>query len=468
MDHPPPDIFPPLEFLQFLFPTLDKTTAKSILDKHHQNVHDTVNQLLNDDADCVSIDGSEASSAGSSGGSVNTRATNRTTIETDKWNDLRQKVDCLKILCTNFSDSELESILQNNHLDVDRAANAIYESSGQPFLNSRPPPPPSSAHSTRLLREQFPDIAGKRIEIALRICRNDANQAANYLLGSDFGARPSSPSVAKSAVDTKPWGRAASACNGSCAEAGFPCLTHASAITAGKSSNANDAAPKFIAPPTSSTPRSSGKDIRADGPVYSSAPRATERRIQQQLNEMNERKRPTPVVSLSNAVSNSNLRSADYYSAKAQEYQEERLSKIRMAAEMYSRGGLTGRSAAFVYAQDSRKYDCERRLYTELSGRARFRENNSRFQDHQSTVDLHGLSKQQALSHTEEELAKWYTRCMNTTSGRKPNFTIITGSGTHSGRDGPRLFTSVRGYLRREGWKFDVQEGRGAFVVSFE
>ena len=68
----------------------------------------------------------------------------------------------------------------------------------------------------------------------------------------------------------------------------------------------------------------------------------------------------------------------------------------------------------------------------------------------------------------EEELSKWFTKCMSIpSSAKKPKFTIITGSGIHSGKDGPRLFTSVKAYLKREGYKFEVQESRGSFIVSF-
>jgi len=80
------------------------------------------------------------------------------------------------------------------------------------------------------------------------------------------------------------------------------------------------------------------------------------------------------------------------------------------------------------------------------------------------SVDLHGLTVQQALTVTQECLTAWWTG-----PATSPTLTIVTGAGKHSAGQNPVILPAVKKLLEREryDYRFDGERvHRGSLTVT--
>ncbi|KAH9821133.1 hypothetical protein DFH28DRAFT_951576 [Melampsora americana] len=161
--------------------------------------------------------------------------------------------------------------------------------------------------------------------------------------------------------------------------------------------------------------------------------------------------------------------------SKAAHYRTLRDHAFRQAGQAYQTGRSvpTRRGGALVYAEEGRKYDLKAKYWELEAGKAKVRERNvlegAGGAGMARRIDLHGLSRIQALAVTRDFLNRWES------STEKPSLSspllIITGAGKHSHKSTPVLLPAITRYLTRENWSWRYQHdhiggSRGAVYVE--
>ncbi|EGG00297.1 uncharacterized protein MELLADRAFT_67928 [Melampsora larici-populina 98AG31] len=132
--------------------------------------------------------------------------------------------------------------------------------------------------------------------------------------------------------------------------------------------------------------------------------------------------------------------------SKASHYRQLRDHAFRQAAQAYqtSRSIQSRRGGALVYAEEGRKYDLKAKYWELEAGKAKVRERTVLDPGPAGmarSVDLHGLSRIQALAVTRDFLNRWES------SHEKPSqnspLLIITGAGKHSYKSTPVLLPAI-------------------------
>lgn len=122
------------------------------------------------------------------------------------------------------------------------------------------------------------------------------------------------------------------------------------------------------------------------------------------------------------------------------------------------------RSLAGIYAENAQQYNAEKHAALD----AHF----TNVVDHQTSshcIDLHGLPLAHAIKATHEKLHNWWTaeqnRIQNSAGRAKPvSLKIISGAGSHSNANIPKIKNGVRKKLVKEKWRFT--EHSSYFVVA--
>ncbi|KAJ2876239.1 hypothetical protein GGH93_000896 [Coemansia aciculifera] len=130
----------------------------------------------------------------------------------------------------------------------------------------------------------------------------------------------------------------------------------------------------------------------------------------------------------------------------------ERNALYTKAAHAYSRRSARGAHSgtALYYSSEGHKCDASARVWRMRAAQAAvaaMRRNDS------NLVDLHGLTRMEALAVVQDELVAWYAR------DRSRPLRIVTGLGSHSVDGRARLHPAVIRVLRDSGWRFSENPG---------
>ena len=114
--------------------------------------------------------------------------------------------------------------------------------------------------------------------------------------------------------------------------------------------------------------------------------------------------------------------------------------------------------AAAHYATLGRDYDAKFRHYSQISVNRLVQEQSTR-----NSLDLHGITVRDALRIVEEGVTNWWTRVEvlrdRGETKAMESFVIITGRGDRH-KTGSKLGPAVSGWLRKNGWGFQEEDGR--------
>ncbi|KAJ2736283.1 hypothetical protein IW152_000843 [Coemansia sp. BCRC 34962] len=130
----------------------------------------------------------------------------------------------------------------------------------------------------------------------------------------------------------------------------------------------------------------------------------------------------------------------------------ERNELYSKAAHAYSRRSAKGAHSgtALYYSSEGHKCDASARVWRMRAAQAAvaaMRRNDS------NLVDLHGLTRMEALAVVQDELVAWHGR------DRSRPLRIVTGLGSHSVDGRARLHPAVIRVLRDAGWRFSENPG---------
>ncbi|KDE06368.1 hypothetical protein MVLG_03276 [Microbotryum lychnidis-dioicae p1A1 Lamole] len=158
-------------------------------------------------------------------------------------------------------------------------------------------------------------------------------------------------------------------------------------------------------------------------------------------------------------------------SALELEYLHKRNLALRSAATHFQKGGIGERGAASYWAEESRKLDAKRKVWTERKAVALVRERA--LKDGMGGgrgLDLHGLTMNEAMAVTRDSLDEWWR--VNHGALSPSPLRIITGVGMHSTNQVAILLPAVIKLLDREGWSWSYDNSfggagaRGAVLVK--
>ncbi|KAJ2459766.1 hypothetical protein GGF42_001261 [Coemansia sp. RSA 2424] len=143
---------------------------------------------------------------------------------------------------------------------------------------------------------------------------------------------------------------------------------------------------------------------------------------------------------------------AAYCRERAAALSAERNELYTKAAHAYSRRAARGAHSgtALYYSSEGHKRDASARIWRMRAAQAAvaaMRRNDS------NLVDLHGLTRIEALAVVQDELAAWRDRAYN-----RP-LRIVTGIGSHSIDGRARLYPAIIRALRDSGWRFSENRG---------
>ncbi|TPX32091.1 hypothetical protein SmJEL517_g04754 [Synchytrium microbalum] len=420
-----------VKFLQDLFPKADSKHLKNVLRRSDGDVEVAVEELLKDSED----DNSDTTS--NSSGSIQSPRDEKVEMMNEKINQLRE------ITQTDLPDHALESILQNCAFSVEVAVSILMDG------GSVSRPPTTSMTPFARLQEQFPNTSAYTIQEALRQYP-DVNAAYFYLTETN---NTSSSNNQQEPMTFTPTRSKLPKCDGTCVAGDSPCLLHSSWVKQKPSSPTISRKPQYV--PSWTDHESTAKDVSAGGSIYRQATRdaPTILPVREFASPVGVRKPPT--------VDDSSLKTSNQYHEQLSEMVSTRNVNYLAAAKYYQQGGPTGQAAAAFYSSQGRDVERERQQLRELYGRAKFRENNAHSDP--NVIDLHGLHKDQAVTHTLEALARWVSRCRQSDGLSRRTFKIITGAGNHSSSRLPVLKNTIQSLLKREGYKYS-QEGNGAVL----
>ncbi|KAJ1991511.1 hypothetical protein GGI25_003494 [Coemansia spiralis] len=149
-----------------------------------------------------------------------------------------------------------------------------------------------------------------------------------------------------------------------------------------------------------------------------------------------------------------------YCRRRADALLEKRNELYTKAAKAYSRKTtLNGHGGtAMYYSMEGHRYDARARVWRMRAAQAAvaaMQHNDA------SIIDLHGLTRAEAVAVVLEETNAWYARKRDTdsTSAHAKPLHIVTGKGNHSTDGKAQLHPSVVRALRNNGWWFEEDNG---------
>ncbi|KAF3936879.1 hypothetical protein ABW19_dt0205860 [Dactylella cylindrospora] len=140
----------------------------------------------------------------------------------------------------------------------------------------------------------------------------------------------------------------------------------------------------------------------------------------------------------------------------AQESADARHEYYNKAAAAYRRSKsdhLMGAVATY-YAEEGKGHGTRFKAYSDMAAEALVDGNSSEY-----TLDLHGVTVQQAIKITTERVTDWWVKTNNTDQNVITPFHIITGIGSHSKNGESRLGPAVSKALVKGNWKIEVKHG---------
>ncbi|RHZ75244.1 hypothetical protein Glove_216g87 [Diversispora epigaea] len=140
----------------------------------------------------------------------------------------------------------------------------------------------------------------------------------------------------------------------------------------------------------------------------------------------------------------------------AQDYKIKRNEAFKNACNAYqkSKGSRNGDGGiAFHYSTEGRRFELEMKKWNLRAARSMVQ----RKCKEKGILDLHGLTVEEALTVTKEQLNKWYKKKSMTkyTNSLK----IITGLGKHSPNGIAKLPPAIKRFLAKENWDFSEHQG---------
>ena len=141
-------------------------------------------------------------------------------------------------------------------------------------------------------------------------------------------------------------------------------------------------------------------------------------------------------------------------------YLEKRNERFTAASQAYKRSKSDAQlsGVAAYYASEGRDYDIKYRHYSAIAA-SRLVQENSR----KNSLDLHGVGVRDALRIVEEGVTDWWSRVEVLRDRGEiravEGFVIITGRGDRH-KSGGKLGPEVSGWLKRNGWGFNDEDGR--------
>ncbi|KAJ2851102.1 hypothetical protein IWW36_001353 [Coemansia brasiliensis] len=154
-----------------------------------------------------------------------------------------------------------------------------------------------------------------------------------------------------------------------------------------------------------------------------------------------------------------NPRDADYCRKRANAYISKRNELYAKATHAYARRNNLHHSGAtaLYYSTEGHKYDAQARIWRMRAAQASVAEMKRR---DANIVDLHGLTRSEAIAVTRDALAAWHkdARPAKASSGIRP-LHIVTGLGNHSIGGRACIHPSILRLLREGGWKFEQGDG---------
>ncbi|KAJ3216846.1 hypothetical protein HDU67_008848 [Dinochytrium kinnereticum] len=150
----------------------------------------------------------------------------------------------------------------------------------------------------------------------------------------------------------------------------------------------------------------------------------------------------------------------EYCRQMAAEHYQKRGDAFQRAASSFKKGNLTGRGTASYYAQMGQEETKSIEHWNKLAAAAIIKRNaESHKHDVGSVVDLHGLTKSEALKAIDHYVNEWYNS-KGANSYPSGPLKVITGSGSHSKKNEPILLPAVLKHLRKAGWKTCYEPGQ--------
>ncbi|KAI8320838.1 hypothetical protein GQ54DRAFT_248488, partial [Martensiomyces pterosporus] len=153
-----------------------------------------------------------------------------------------------------------------------------------------------------------------------------------------------------------------------------------------------------------------------------------------------------------------------YCRSKAEALLEKRNELYRKAVQAYARRSTAKAhsATALYYSTEGHKYDAKARVWRMRAAQATVA---AMKRASENIIDLHGVSRAEAVAVVLEEANVWYSHTKSTDAHlqRPAPLHIITGLGTHSVDGKARVHPSVARALRENGWWFE--EGRGFIDV---
>ncbi|EGX53733.1 hypothetical protein AOL_s00004g392 [Orbilia oligospora ATCC 24927] len=111
-------------------------------------------------------------------------------------------------------------------------------------------------------------------------------------------------------------------------------------------------------------------------------------------------------------------------------------------------------AVATYYAEEGKNHGTRLKAYSHMAAEALVNENSTEY-----TLDLHGVTVQQALKITNERVTSWWVQINSNDTRAVIPFNIITGIGTHSKGGQSRLGPAVSKMLIKGNWKIEVRPG---------
>ncbi|KAK6333320.1 hypothetical protein TWF718_011137 [Orbilia javanica] len=111
-------------------------------------------------------------------------------------------------------------------------------------------------------------------------------------------------------------------------------------------------------------------------------------------------------------------------------------------------------AVATYYAEEGKNHGTRMKAYGDMAAEALVNKNSTEY-----TLDLHGVTVQQALKIVNERVTSWWVKTNSNDDRAVTPFNIITGIGTHSKGGQSRLGPAVSKMLIKGNWKIEVRPG---------
>ncbi|KAI9353593.1 hypothetical protein BDR26DRAFT_7600 [Obelidium mucronatum] len=156
---------------------------------------------------------------------------------------------------------------------------------------------------------------------------------------------------------------------------------------------------------------------------------------------------------------------AEFCRQQAHEYAMKRGEAFQCAAKEFKRGTLTGRGSAQYYSDIGHQHSIQVSLWNSRAAKCVLRANAIRHKHDPSVLDLHGLTKAEAICALTNKLDEYFKKRNGgaTLAVQKP-LQVITGLGIHSGNRKAVLLPVVLSFLKREGWRFEHNESNEGYI----